>query len=1708
MDFSKAGKENKSVAAKNPLTVLYSGKQAVIHCIAFLFLILITCQGTGMDDKRAGVGIFVNGNEVIRIAGFLDTFQSFQYMAASRVLDRNTGTDSTEQQFHFFSAQSGMHIYDALRDGYVQMGVIGSVPFTAMATRINAANAAVRDFNTSMSSFSSLVNDNQLVVFYIDNVLEDEMEALVIRSSLNISEPRDILQRTSSGPLRIGTPFGSTSHFYLIVGLSIYGLNTAVGPKDPDDTTDSISSQIHVHIIYMTPAEIETAFEIGTIDGAFVWNPTKVLLKSKFSAKHLLGPSGISLFRTPVANLWTTTMGFWKKHPDIVQHVLNTLKAVNDNFLKLDSVTISQWGPGGAIFDKMVKFIHGDTNAALLPENGYPYGASIESGNRMRVEGKLNHNAQVEFFGKDGLRNTIFDHQNYLKSIKILNTDAVKRANISQFYITDQLAKASSSSLTFADLVEKPYDSTRYTAVPQTCNSSSPVEMKVTSSPQTLTLYGHTDTSISCRWVFMPENVSSTDTFATLTFTSFQIYGVEGIILYTGDASTQPPTDTLGSQKILYTHRGSVPPAAPMLVRLPVVLMVDFLKSELMPLQLLGWVPHGKNVIQSLVLQYISVSQGCTSSAQCISLTPNAFCREPSASSPKRFCECPSGYSGAFCTIPHCSGNRVFHSSTGKTIKIYTTAFASPSLPLGKEARSGYPHDITCRFKISAPQSPPTSSDTKQTLWGFHLNFTNLRTGIEHDQDSYTVLSREANSSKIASVISMPSIGNDSSDVYVQGNETSIVFQAGNVGGRIGSVILCTPIYVWNTQSPHKKAVQEMRNVSLTKAYSRSTFKKHLASSRNFNIQSTTCLHGSICKCDLGLFGDNCWSDQCLTSNTNFTDVREGRIVSQGAQFYEHGRKTCSWWIRPPFTNEAVATRNYSRAVEIEGISLLIQKLDLEPVVDFVLIKGYDLNGTVVSEKAFAIQPFFGCGSDSGCQGDGSTCNVGNQSVSVTNDGRVRGICQCADDRIGPLCEYKREQGPLKGVTFEVIAAFDSGLNLDRLGNVAEYEGFDFQWSAYYPCEPTNCIPPIGQCIQGVCVCSEGRVGSQCIEEHVMCELTRYSKYSFFEQSSYAWDVYDYELTTLTILVSALVVLFLASLIYILLMYRKVQTFAHFHFHYSVLLTFANIVVIASLIMETILINTLALSADLTWLRNSRLEDIVNFRISESHVDIGYFCIALIFLWCVYCIIYLTKQDSSTERHLKAVGSVLMAPSLVYLRIIGSTGIVPLVGQLFSYFPCAYIPEHAHSALIHYCKIECFSEEHETIMVLSFTALMFFIPGSLLTGHFWQDICAGEVDSAGIHVMTIHFRRGYILATQVAFYIVIACRTFIFEYTEIYLGIFIVVWLLMIAFHVKVKHVVNILWLDEFIYAQYVSGLTSATIALAAHRAGVNSIWPISAVVVVALLIYLAAFAISRKVTQKNNPYFRFRPTPNVKNNSRKLMNALIEELTTMRRQSMASAHYSITEDGFQVFPYLLEQVLAVFPEAINAYSPHPKDYEFIELTTLYSLRLSHRLFQILTEKVQSVNSTQKQEHVIVARLHACIREYIFPMLFHSSHFGVRIRSSTLKDMAYRESSTLSMSPSQNSLRKVSNTSNIISPKITMDMQSVGNSDTHGSGLEMIFRSLSSLDVNLYTSSGVSFPNSECLETASPAADDTLEDIDITDVCEGNVENGGSHESE
>ena len=199
----------------------------------------------------------------------------------------------------------------------------------------------------------------------------------------------------------------------------------------------------------------------------------------------------------------------------------------------------------------------------------------------------------------------------------------------------------------------------------------------------------------------------------------------------------------------------------------------------------------------------------------------------------------------------------------------------------------------------------------------------------------------------------------------------------------------------------------------------------------------------------------------------------------------------------------------------------------MEPLVDSVSVIGYNNQNDVISSSVFESKQSIGCLSDLECLGDGSKC-IKDEDSLLSSSGVVVGKCQCNPSLLGEFCEISKTQEVQNGTLFHVLASFDPGFNLGSSGLLPISVDSRLSGLHIILVKQANVCPPRGSCVHGLCVCYPGKVGSQCIDSDTMCGLVVESRYTVFEQSSYAWNKYPTEMTGMAVIGSFLGLLFIA----------------------------------------------------------------------------------------------------------------------------------------------------------------------------------------------------------------------------------------------------------------------------------------------------------------------------------------------------------------------------------------------------------------------------------------------------------------------------------------------------------------------------------------------------------------------------------------------------
>lgn len=199
----------------------------------------------------AGSAIAQSPKEVT--IGHQDIVFPYRTVMESGELEKTTGYKINWRMF-----AGGADVIKAMSSGSVQIGEVGSSPLAAATTQ----------------------GQDVKLIWILDDIASSDV--LIGRNGSNINEWKDLKGK------KVATPFVSTAHYSLMVGMKLAG----VDPKS-------------VNVLNMRPPEIAAAWERGDIDAAFIWDP--VLSKIRRTGKAIatsgsVGKQGYPTFDGLVVN--------------------------------------------------------------------------------------------------------------------------------------------------------------------------------------------------------------------------------------------------------------------------------------------------------------------------------------------------------------------------------------------------------------------------------------------------------------------------------------------------------------------------------------------------------------------------------------------------------------------------------------------------------------------------------------------------------------------------------------------------------------------------------------------------------------------------------------------------------------------------------------------------------------------------------------------------------------------------------------------------------------------------------------------------------------------------------------------------------------------------------------------------------------------------------------------------------------------------------------------------------------------------------------------------------------------------------------------------------------------------------------------------------------------------------------------------------------
>ena len=172
---------------------------------------------------------------------------------------------------------SGRHVVDAIAAGRVDIGLVGTSPCAA-----------------------GIARGVPFEVVWIHDIIGDN-EALVTRLDSGIQQIGDL------GGKKVAVPFGSTTHYHLMVALKL----------------DNVDAQ-SVNIINLEPGEMPVAWQKQEIDAAFVWEPTLSALRTD-RGQIILSSRQLAERGFPTADLCVVRKAFATRYPALVVKYLKNL---------------------------------------------------------------------------------------------------------------------------------------------------------------------------------------------------------------------------------------------------------------------------------------------------------------------------------------------------------------------------------------------------------------------------------------------------------------------------------------------------------------------------------------------------------------------------------------------------------------------------------------------------------------------------------------------------------------------------------------------------------------------------------------------------------------------------------------------------------------------------------------------------------------------------------------------------------------------------------------------------------------------------------------------------------------------------------------------------------------------------------------------------------------------------------------------------------------------------------------------------------------------------------------------------------------------------------------------------------------------------------------------------------------------------------------
>jgi taurine transport system substrate-binding protein len=264
------------------------------RAISLLFILTLVISCTKDNTVTIGYQLMAN---------------PWKYLIASGKLKELDG-----KKIEFKKFTSGAKVINAMASGDIDIAIAGSTSIAA-----------------------GLSQGLDMKMLWVMEIIGNA-EAFVVRKDINSLD--DLKGK------KIGVPYGSTTHFHLMIALKEAGLSS----KD-------------MMILNLSPPAIVASWSKGEIDGAFIWAPA--LEEIKKTGKVLLDSKDLSDKGFPTFDGIIARSSFLK---DNKKFTVNFLKKIIDNHKDYNE---KLWGSESAEVKKISKFVGASTEIVATTLKGY-----------------------------------------------------------------------------------------------------------------------------------------------------------------------------------------------------------------------------------------------------------------------------------------------------------------------------------------------------------------------------------------------------------------------------------------------------------------------------------------------------------------------------------------------------------------------------------------------------------------------------------------------------------------------------------------------------------------------------------------------------------------------------------------------------------------------------------------------------------------------------------------------------------------------------------------------------------------------------------------------------------------------------------------------------------------------------------------------------------------------------------------------------------------------------------------------------------------------------------------------------------------------------------------------------------------------------------------------------------------------------------------